>query len=262
MLALFALFTALINRESRYALLAVWLIGNLRLGGITMGWDSQWLGWTIPPDWMHMVRQITIGAYYIVTYTLFRQVFAKELEQLGDRSIRFGQRLGVVLLVAAIALPFAQFLPVMWVIVTIGASIIVVFMLRCLLQLRTRAIIWYSAALGLVLFASLSEVIAAAFDFQFLVGAFNSVTAALAASLMAAFAFADQVRQERRTRWRAQAELERTYQVTPVGLFTLNEQGRFLRVNNAMHQMPGLPTAPLHATRWHEVFDDASWQKQ
>ncbi len=261
MLALFALFTALINRESRYVLLAVWLVGNLRLGAISMGWDTQWLGWTISPEWMHTVRQLTIAAYYVVTYTLFRQVFASELERLGDRLIRYGQRLGLLLLLAAVVLPFAQFLPLMWLIVTLGVSAIVMFTVRCLVQMRSRAVMWYAAALGLVLFASLSEVIAAAFDFKFLVGAFNSVTAALAASLLAAFAFADQVRQERRTRWRAQAELERTYQVTPVGLFTLDEHGHFLRVNNAMRQMPGLEGIDARRTTWATLFEDSSWAR-
>lgn len=260
MLALFALLTAWINREKRYLLLAVWLIGNLRLGAISTGWDTQWLGFVIPADWMHPVRQITIAAYYLVTYALFCEVFRDDLAHLGGRWVTLGRRLGLVLLAAALFLPFSRFLPIMWVIVSLGAGAIVAFMLRCLWLRPSRTVIWYSAALGLVLFASVSEVVAAALDFKSLMGMFNSVTAALAASVLAAFAFADQVRQERRDRRQAQAELERTYQVTPIGLFTLGEDGRFVRSNRALRVLLGSVAEREGLTHWEAYFEPGSWQ--
>ncbi len=259
-LAFFTLFTAVINRESRYVLLAIWLVGNLRLGALSMGWDTQWLGIPISPDWILLVRKLTIAAYYIVTYALFSQVFKQELKQIGGGPVRFGQRLGLLLLVFAALVPFTAFLPLMWIIVTLGSAAIIYFLARCIILTRSRTALWYSAALAIVLLASFSEVIGAAFDFKMLVGVFNSVTAALAASLLAAFAFADQMRTERRSRLRAQAELERTYDVTPVGLFTLNADGSFLRTNNAMRQMMGADQAE-GTLRWDDYFDPGSWQQ-
>lgn len=239
-LALFTLLAAIVNRESRYVLLAVWMIGSLRVGGMSMGWDTQWLGRPVPPEWLWFVRQLTIAAYYILTYTLFCQVFRNELGRQDSRAVRVGRGLGLPLLALAAVLPASSFLPAMWAMVSLGAVIIVVFLVRCVMRGGSRAAIWYILALAMMLAGALSEVIAAAFDFNALIGWFNSVTGAMAASLVAAYAFADQVRAERADRVRAQDELQRTYDVTPVGLFTLDEEGVFLRVNRAMSRMAGL----------------------
>lgn len=260
-LALFILFAAAVNRETRYVLLAVWLIGNLRLAAISTGWDTQWLGWTIPPDWIHKVRSLTIATYYIVTYTLFGQIFKEELERLGSVFVRVGQSLGFLLLIVAALVPFSVFLPVMWVIATLGSLGIISFLIRCIVLTGSRNAMWFGAALALVLFASFSEVIAAAFGFKGLIGSFNSVTAAIIASLMAAMAFANQIRNERRERLRAQEELQHTYNLTPVGLFTLDESGRFVRINNAMRTLLALSHDDHRAATWSEHFGEAAWEQ-
>ena len=51
-LAVFVFVTALINRELTYVIFAAWLVGNLRLCANAMGWDMEWLGRVIPPDYM------------------------------------------------------------------------------------------------------------------------------------------------------------------------------------------------------------------
>jgi diguanylate cyclase (GGDEF)-like protein len=261
-LAVLTLMTAIINRESRYVLFAVWLIGNLRLGGITMGFDTQWLGRAIAPEWMAMVRQLTIAAYYVVTYTLFSQFLQSELSRVGYAwLLRAGSRAGLVLLILAATLSFAAFLPAMWVIVAFGIIVVIFFLARIVIITRSRIALWYAAALAIVFFSSFSEVIAAAFDFKALVGALNSVTAALASSLVAAFAFAEQMRAERQERVHAQAELHRTYEVTPVGLFTLEADGTFVRINAAMQQKLQLNQQALSEQRWETFFEPGAWQR-
>ncbi|RZS78126.1 EAL domain-containing protein [Pigmentiphaga kullae] len=255
-LAVLTLMTALINRDARYLLFAIWLVGNLRLGGITMGFDTQWLERTIPVDWMAMTRKLTIAAYYIVTYTLFAQFMRTELSRVGyGWLLRAGSRAGLVLLVLAVFLSFAAFLPAMWVVASFGIFVVIFFLARIVIVTRSRIALWYAAALGIVLFSTFSEVIAAAFDFKALVGALNSVTAALASSLVAAFAFAEQIRVERVEREHAEAELQRAYEVTPVGLFTLEPDGRFVRANTAMQEKLGLEGRPLHELRWQNYFE-------
>lgn len=259
-LSLFTLVTALINRESRYVLFAVWLIGNLRLGALSMGWDTQWLERTIAPEWMPSVRMISMAFYYIVTYTLFTQFFKKELKLIGYRwLLPVVQFLGIVLLVLALTLPYAAFLPWMWGIVAVGVASLVFYLARILILTRSRIAMWYGAALALVLLATFSEVIAAAFDFKMIVSSFNSVTAALASSLMAGFAFAEQMRQEKQEKMWAQAELDRTYQVTPAGLFTLAMDGVFLRMNPALRQQLAIPRTPLKKWQWREFFAEGAW---
>lgn len=259
-LAIFTIVTALINRESRYVLFAVWLIGNLRLGALSMGWDTQWLSRVIDNDWMPVIRMLTMAFYYVVTYTLFTQFFERELRVIGYRWLmRAVQMMGIVLLVLAVTLPYSMFLPALWAVTGFGAASLVFFLVRILVITRSRIAWWYSATLVFTLFATFSEVIAAAFDFKALLESFNSVTAALGASLMAGFAFAEQMREEKHERMQAQAELDRTYQVTPVGLFTLDPDGSFVRVNPALRQQLGLEQDSLPAKPWADYFAPGAW---
>lgn len=261
-LAILTLMTAIINRESRYILFAVWLVGNLRLGGITMGFDTQWLERAIDPQWMGKVRALTIASYYIVTYTLFSQFLKSELRRVGyGWLLTAGSRAGLVLMALACFLSFAAFLPAMWVIVTLGLIVVVFFLTRIVIITKSRIALWYAAALGIVFFSSFSEVIAAAFDFKALVGTLNSVTAALASSLVAAFAFAEQMRMERQERMHAEDELNRTYEVTPVGLFTLEADGSFVRVNAAMQQRLQLDLHTLPSQHWENHFEPGAWER-
>lgn len=259
LLALFTLMTAIINRELRYVLFAVWLILNLRLGAISMGWDTQWLGRAIAPEWMAASRQLTIAAYYLVTYTLFSQFVQGDIARIGYAwLLRAGRFSVMALIVLAFILPFAIYLPVMWGLVAFGIGIMVFFLVRSLIVTRSRIALWYSIALAFVLFASFSEIIAAAFDFRILIGAINSVTAALTSSLLIAIAFAEQMRVERQARLEAEAELQRTYDTTPIGLFTLDAQGCFLRMNATMRSK--LALHDTDSQRWQAHFEPGSWE--
>jgi diguanylate cyclase (GGDEF)-like protein/PAS domain S-box-containing protein len=258
-LALFTVVMAVINREARYMLLAVWLVGNLRLAAISIGWDTQWLGYKIPPDWVPLTRKITIALYYLVTYTLFSEFLKADLSRASyDWLLKAGQ-LSVILLIMALALPFKQFLPIMWVIVTFGIGVMIFFLMRILIFQRSRTAIWFGCALGMVLLASFSEVLAAALDFKFLVTAFNSVTAAMASSLLVALALAERMRAEREERVRTQEALSRTYESTPVGLFTLDAEGRFLRANTAMQSILKLGGRDPAGQRWQDHFEPNAW---
>jgi diguanylate cyclase (GGDEF)-like protein len=109
--------------------------------------------------------------------------------------------------------------------------------------------------------ASLYEVIAAVLGTKLLIGAINSVTAALASSLMAALAIAEQMRQERLGRVKAQTELRNTYEAIPIGLFTLDAHGVFLRGNPALHNMLGLDLSGLEKETWTDHFELGAWER-
>lgn len=266
-LSLFVLLAALINHEWMYVLFAAWLVGNLRLGGLSMGWDTQWLERTLPYEWMPLIRKTTIAVYYLLTYSLFTQLFKGDLARLNHpRLLRTAQLAGLVLLGLAFVLPYAHFLPAMWVIAALGIVIVVFLLGRILVVARSRVALWYSASLGITLFASFSEVFAAAFGIKIFIGTLNSVTAALSSSMMAALAIAEQVRAERQERMQMQAELKGTYEVTPIGLFTLDEHGAFVRVNPALEHMLDMRSTTGHAesataTRWADYFGADAWQQ-
>jgi diguanylate cyclase (GGDEF)-like protein len=259
-LAVFVLLTAMINRDWVYVLFAAWLVGNLRLGAISMGWDDQWLGFPLPMQWISLIRKITVPVYYVLTFTLFQTLFKNDLVRVGyQRLLRSVQWLGPILLIASIALPVRFYLPLMWCIASYAIAVIVFVLIRLLMVKPSRMAFWYCAALVTALVASFSEVASAAFGTRALIPALNSVTAALVSSLMAALAIAEQIRAERAERMRAQAELRHAYDVTPVGLFTLGADGSFVRFNPALESMFGMGH-DVRRRHWDDYLESGSWQ--
>ena len=261
-LAVFVLMTALINREPAYVLFAAWLIFNLRMGAISSGWDFQWLGYTVPPHWLPQSRLLTVAAYFTLTGMLFRHMFRDDLVRFGyAEPMRAVHGVSLLLLPAALLLPYAKALPLMWVASTAGIAVLMVFLARILIRTRSSVAGWYGAALTITLAASLYEVIAAALGIKELIGAVNSVTAALSSSLMAAFAIAEQIRLERRQRLQAEAELRVTYDVVPVGLFTLDGRGGFVSANPALREMLGAGEEGIRQARWSDFFEPGAWPR-
>ena len=262
LLALFVLITAIVNRDSNYVLFAAWLLLNLRVAALSTGWDSQWLGRVVPVDWLSEARAICMALYYVVTITLFKALFKDDLPRVGyGLLVRIAQWTCPPLLLCALLLPYSAFLPLIW--VTTGFSIAVLSILlgRILLMTRSRVAMWYASSIAVTLFASLYEVVSAALGVQGFIGTVNSVTAALSSSLLASLAIAEQMRQEHQQRLDVQAELEHTYEATPIGLFTLDLQGRFMSANPAMQRMLGKDLLSPGRRDWRHHFNDASWMQ-
>ncbi|MCM2288688.1 MAG: EAL domain-containing protein [Sulfuritalea sp.] len=259
-LSLFVLLTAVVSREWLYVLFTAWLVANLRLAAISAGWDTQWLERSIPPDWMTPLRKITTAAYYVLTLVLFSRLFADDLkEALHARLVRISQWSCLPLLLAAIALPYASFLPLLWFLTACGGAVLVFLLIRILVRTRSTVAMWYGAGLAVALLSSLNEVVAAALSFRTLIGSVNSVTAALASSLLSALAIAEQMRLERQERRKAQDELRNTYEAIPIGLFSLDEQGRIIQVNPAYNAMLGKSAA--ESSPWSASFAAGAWQR-
>ncbi|KQP38874.1 EAL domain-containing protein [Pseudorhodoferax sp. Leaf274] len=261
-LGLFVLTTALINRSSLYVLFAVWLLVNLRMGALSAGWDTQWLGRTVPPDWLPRIRLMTMALYYTLTITLFRELFRDDLAKVGNtRLLQFAQWSCPPLLLAAATLPYATALPFIWAATGLNTCVLVVFLGLILYRTRSRVAMWYSASLAVTLAASLYEVASAAMGMRGLIGAVNSVTAALSSSLLASLAIAEQMRQEHNQRLEAQAQLEHTFEAMPIGLFTLDLQGRFTSANPALRAMLVADVLAPGREAWDRYFHDGAWQQ-
>ncbi len=261
-LALFVLLTALINREWIYVLFSAWLIANLRLAAVSAGWDTQWLERDIPSDWILLTRKLTATACYLLTYSLFTALFKDDLKRVGYLPLlRFAQWTFLPLTAFAIALPFSKFLPFLWVIATFLSVVLVFFLARIVLITRSAVAILYSASFGIALFATIYEIVAASLGAKALIAAVNSVTAALASSLMAALAIAQQMREERLERVKAQSELHDTYEAIPIGLFTLDANGNFLRGNPALQVMLGVDLSRGKKETWSQHFEPGAWAR-
>lgn len=259
-LALFVLVTAIINREWMYVLFAAWLVANLRLGALSAGWDTQWLERSIPPDWVALMRKLTIAAYYTLTYALFRRLFGEDLREIAPtRLLNVAQWTCLLIIGYALVLPFRFFLQPMWLTAATGVLALVLILLRILHETRSKVAMWYGASLGIAIFANLYEVISAALGLKGLIGTVNSVTAALSSSLMAAFAIAEQMRLEREARVKAQTELHNTYEAIPIGLFTLSAQGQFIQGNPSLLHMLGVRA--VRRDHWSDHFELGAWDR-
>jgi diguanylate cyclase (GGDEF)-like protein/PAS domain S-box-containing protein len=259
-LSLFILITALINRQLLYLQFAVWLILNLRIGAISAGWDIQWLGQTLPQNWLAPSRALTTALYGIATMTLYMKLFGAELARtrlVGP--MRVAQALCLSLLPMAILLPFGLYLPVMWLLVAPGLVLMTVGLFGVMRNTQARVAMWFAASFAVTFLSTLAEVLSAALGMREVLGVVNSVTAALASSLLAALAVAEQMRLETKKRIAVQAELEHAYEAMPVGLFTLDLHGAFLSANPALCRMLGCEVQEPKRTLWQQFFDDASW---
>ncbi len=261
LLAMFMLMTALISREWIYVLFAAWLVANLRMAAISAGWDGQWLERVVPDAWVFEVKKLSMAAFYALTYTLFSRLFVDDIKRVGYRPLLLmAQWSCVLVLVLAPFLSYANFLPYLWATTAIGISTLLFFLARIVLVTRSKVAVWYSAALGITLFASFFEVIAASFGFKSLTGVFNAVTAALSSSLIAAMAIAEQLRQERDQRVKAQAALRSTYEAMPIGLFTLDANGNLVRGNPALLDMLGIGSGDGNR-HWKTYFEEGAWPR-
>lgn len=260
LLALFVLMTAWINRRSLYVVFAAWLVVTLRMGTITAGWDTQWLGHTLPADWLWHSRAVTVAIYGLLTLSLYRTLFREELQKTGyAAALRYTQWLCPPFLLVSFVMPYRYWLPMMWAITGVGLLLMTVSLVTILVRHRSRVAMWYGASLGVTFVSSLSEIVAAVFGIKELVGAANFVTVALSAALLAALAIAEQMRLEHEQRLRVQAQLEHNFNAMPIGLFTLDLQGRFQSANPALLEMLDPRVLESRGSSWQRYFAKGAW---
>jgi diguanylate cyclase (GGDEF)-like protein/PAS domain S-box-containing protein len=259
-LTLFVLLTALINRQVLYVQFAGWLLLNLRVGALSAGWDVQWLGQAVPADWLLPMRAVTIALHALSSLTLYNTMFGAALANtLFKPLLRLSQGICLPFLACALLLPYRYFLPLMWLVVAFGLSLMTLGLVTIMLRSRNRVAIWFAASFAVTFLASLAEVISAALGMREVAGVANSVTAALASSLLAALAVAEQMRIETEQRLEAQDKLQQAYEAMPVGLFTLDTYGNFLSANPALRKMLGIEKVVAGRTGWKQFFAESIW---
>jgi diguanylate cyclase (GGDEF)-like protein len=262
MLAVFVLITALINRQKVYIVFAAWLIVTLRISATAAGWDGQWLNHQIPPDWLPQIRSLTRALWAILTVTLMKELLREDLKKVRSAIlVDIAAWLCLALLVAAFVFPRDVFLLSMWAIGTVALVLLLAALVNIILRTRSLVAFWYCASLTVTLFSGLSEIVAAAFGLKQLVDLFNTVNAALSSGLLAAMAIAEQMRQEHRARLAAQAQLQHTYDAIPIGMFTLDLQGKFTSINPALRRMLGPRAFKSYHHTWQQYFGVEIWHQ-
>jgi len=259
-LAVFVLMTAWINRQILYVLFAAWLVVTLRMSAITAGWDIQWLGHSLPASWLSQSRSVTVAIYGLLTLTLFRSLFKDDLAKTRfEKPLQVTQWVCLPFLLISVMLPYRTWLPVMWVVAGTWAVLMTLSLADILRRTRSRVAMWYGLSLGVAFISVLAEIAAAVTGIKELAHAVNFVTVALSSSLLAALAIAEQIRIEHAQRLSVQAELEHNFVAMPIGLFTLDLQGRFLSANPALQEMLGPRVLLSGHNLWQQYFDQGAW---
>ncbi len=264
-LAVFALMVAFVYRDGLIVLFAAWLIANMRMAALSAGWDAHLLEQAIPADWLGTVRGLTIAAFYTLTVAVFMRMFKRELKQVGTPWILgYAHWSPIPLLAAALLLPYQTFLQIIWVAAIVGVALLCFLLYRVIRFTNSWMAMWYAAAhavlLGIILSSNVYEIAAAALGVTTAAGSVNSITSAVFSSLLVAVAIAEHMKREQQGRLEAQAELQHTYDVIPVGLFTLDGDGRFLKTNPALIAMMDRQGEPDGCASWDDCFADGYWQ--
>ena len=250
------------TRKWLYVLFAGWLVGNLRLTALSLGWDTLWLGQAVPESLVPLMRSLTIALYYILTYALFTQIFKSELLNVGYHRLQSAGRLsGVVLLAAALGLSYEHFLPFMWVMVALAVCLAAWLLALVIQQTRSSQVIWHSVALAVVVAIGSGAVGLAGnlLELDFFNDTILHIGSAFVSSLLIALIIANNERAERLHRIRAQDDLKRVYQVAPVGLFSLSLDGHLVRANPALKQLLGIASLEGERAVWENHFGRQGW---
>lgn len=260
LLAVFSLVTAWINKRLIYVFFASWLVMNMRLAEMSAGWDLLWIGQVIPTAWVYKIRAVTIALYAVLSVSIFFTLFKNELkETFYEVGLKFVRILALILFFVACFFSYKTFLPIMWSLGSITLAFMIVSLLKVLIYCNTRTTNWYAAALVIVCLSNITEVVAAAFGYREFSGIANNVTAALVCSLLFAIAIAEQMRKEHIQYEMTHAELKNMIKTMPIGLFTLDSDGRCLSANPACFSMVKTSKIQFDEKTWKNHFADDTW---
>ena len=261
-LAVFVLISAILNRQRLYLIFTAWLIVTVRLSATAGGWDDQWLNHAVPADWLLQGRSFTRAAWALLTVTLFKELFQEDLRRMRYAlPITILQWLCMMLFIAAAILPRHIFLPTMWVLGAIWAPFFVFVLARIVIVTRNRVAFLYAASLAATMISTLFDIFAASMGTKGLDESVNTVVITLASALLISLAIAEQMRQEHQARLAAQEQLQHTYDAMPIGMFTLDLQGRFTSINPALRRMLGPRAHKNYSHTWQQYFGVEIWHQ-
>lgn len=261
-LAVFVLITAILNQQRLYLTFAAWLLVTVRLSATAGGWDDQWLNHVVPTDWLLPGRSFTRAAWALLTVTLFKELFQEDLRRMRYAlPITILQWLCMMLFVAAAFLPRHIFLPTMWVLGLVWAPVFVYVLARIVVLTHNRVAILYATSLAVTLMSTLFDIFVAYMGTKGLDESVNTVVVTLASAILISLAIAEQMRQEHQARLAAQEQLQHTYDAMPIGMFTLDLQGKFTSINSALRRMLGPRAHKNYHHTWQQYFGVEIWHQ-
>jgi diguanylate cyclase (GGDEF)-like protein len=258
-ITLFALFTAIINRNTTYFLYAAWLTINMRMVSKAGGWDTQWMGFELPIEWMSQIRIITFALYITTSIILFTVVFKKESKQFSHIPILIAKYAFIPIIIAAFFPPYKYVILTLWILGTISYAFIIYHCIKIWYQKKSGLMTWWTIVVIITAMASMQDILSAIFGGIKIIESLNFVSSSVACSIAVGIAIARQIHLESLYKKQLQEELEQNYRAIPIGLFTLNPSGIFLRTNPAMRNILGEDVFQDSDISWADCFDNNSW---
>ena len=245
-LAAFMALASLVNKDARYLALGFWLFLGLRVAQISQGTDANLYGLPLEAEWMPRLRMATIATYAWFCCVILNNLVEKDEARLMPGRLYRAWRAATtgslcVLALGSLGLTFGVFLPLMWGIALNLVAYIVWRLVRLILsrKARSEAAAWCLLGLAVPMMSWVSEIMSASWGHSAYMGWLNNENGVLLSSLMVAMAFAQQIKEERKAKEQARAELKAAYDSSPMGLFEASAQGVVERSNPALLGMLG-----------------------
>lgn len=254
-LALLSFMIGLLNRDWSFFLFSGWLITSLRVASVNEGWDLLWIGIDLTPQDLMVVLRVTLAAHPLLTTALFTALLKAELEQLGLlKWLNAAIAIFSVIALASPILDHATLLSIVW--TTSGAGIVLILVSLGIIVYKKRSAvsIWYAGSWCVTFAGALLQVAYASGILSSIFPGITTQSTSVASALVTAIALAERLRVERNARVEAQKDklevLERfkqNYNSMPVGLFSMDLDGRVLLCNPAFTSMFSAPgTNAMH----------------
>lgn len=259
-LAALWLMIALNTREGAYALLAVWLVANLRLGAFVIGWDGQWLGFLLPADILPLLRNLTASIYYLFTVVLLTHLLQSNDNELHPQLLNVTKVSGLVIFGLAFLTPGQWFWPMLGITAILALMATLILLADAWDKARIVVRFWQITALCLafLVLISLSALITFG-DINQLNTTYATITMLVTSTVMG-LALLERMRLNRLRHQQIKTELATNYAITPIGMFTLNADRKFIRMNHVFRDMLNLPADSSADLRWTDYFEPVDWQ--
>ncbi len=267
-LALASLVIAMLTRDFNYLLLAGLNLTSLGAAAFSAGLERAWV---VAAPWLidRQAHSLIYALHVLFNVALFRSMFREDIRQIAwtDRWTAWLMPMAVGLVVAAFVLPMSWFLFVLYVAMLVGAPVFGVAMIRIALERPTASSVIYFGAWIFAALCGIIEVLAAVGILGTRPFGLSMRIGSIGASIVVSIALAAQLLTDRRARRDAEANavlagqrLARHYQGVPVGLFSLDREGRVLGFNPGFARLLGLPFPPAedHGLRWQTLFSGST----
>src|SRR5699024_3586782 len=87
-----------------------------------------------------------------------------------------------------------------------------------------------------------------------------TAVAMLLSSTVMGLALLERMRNHNLKQQQIKTELATNYAITPIGMFTLDSQQRFIRMNPVLRNMLDVSSTVLPHAKWTDFFEEVDWQ--